>query len=1673
MLSRRKTAMQVSVNKEMSLHALHLIVVVLTATTLASAQLKLSPSAILRENRGITVPLGRSVYINPNDLHIRVSPGDTCVVSVLDNDPLSERPGKVMPSRFPCDFDLQDVKYSHFGSRSPSEDRIRLQIRYDSPTETIIIPFTITVEVSFVQLEIITRNLPVEVPDLMGVSQPIDGSVLEFNFDRDTDLCKVSVLSKASGLPRYGVVMNETSLLQMVDCDRFLNMGVRYKHTAETDSPDRDFIPFVVEVMGQDGSLYKQEYFQVMARIRGGVENTRPQPSYNAMLVMEVDQFVMTAITSEILAAEDFESSPEKLIFNITTPLGPGEGHIVSTDDRNKPIGSFYQGDIEDLRIAYKPPADDSDIQRVYQVGLEVVDPEGLTSDPFMLMILVKPMNTLAPVVTRNTGIQLFEGQSRTLKSDDNLQISDENDLENVKVFVADGLRHGHLRLPNGQKFFTPADLDAGKVIYEHDDSDTHSDNIIFRMTDGKNNVEFLFPISVYPEDDQPPILNVNTGMEIRKQELAEISPFALSATDIDSDDSSILFTLQEPLSEEGVILRRQLQTPNDIENWHLINGMYEQVTDIFTQQEILDGKIYYRHIGPHRSDFVIDKIRLKVSDDGDPPNESEAEEFVIKIAPVDDQLPFMYPNIRLQMEIDEFQLTSFKRKYLRYTDDDTDDRKLRYQVNVLPYDTDDNSPLGVGGIVMCEQPSEAVAVFTQSQVNHHKICYQPPSSELGITPRIIQFMFSVEDMSGNLLPDQRFTILLNPVDNKPPEITNGRIVVFENGFTVITPDIMDAKDPDTKDSDLKFTVVEQPTHGTLQLDEEILEVNDLFHKLDISEGRLTYFNTGDEMEEDLFKIDVSDGIHHVPITFKIKVKSVDDEAPSLLGVQSGVLELSLDVPENSAVTLKADDIKASDPDTDDMMLTFMLEKAPYEGVILVAGEQTDHFTQKNIIDGSVQYRHTGGEVGTKGRNDSFAVIVTDMSDDFIVGGNKIDKLIVNMKIIPVDSEPPIVSLGAPFEVRESDKGPVLPIHLDATDIDTDDIDIMCTIIAQPTNGYVENSSPAPGSEKPRIGIPISAFTIGDIRFGHINYVQSVHKGVEPREDQFMFRCSDGLNNSPSFRFTITIFPTNDEEPEVFLREFMVLEGMELMIDLPILNVVDRDDPADDLVFTIIQKPKHGHIVQQRPEGTYSVERFTIDDISQPSTIGYEHDDSETTKDVFKFHLSDGLHNITKTVQIIVIPVDDETPRLTINNGLELDKGGEIVTITNEHLKAEDLDSNDPDLVFIMRRLPKYGYIQKTVKNQIWNLTLGQNFTQKNIDNRLIQYVHTGLEGVRDLVKFDVTDGLNFLIDRYFYITVEGIDMTFPTVINKGVELPEGGMVTLTTDLLSGTDLDSPDENLQFIVTRAPNRGQLELTDGPGVPITSFTQMQLAGNKVRYVHHSEDEMKMDSFEFEVTDGFNPVARTFRISLSDVDNKKPVVTFETLRLKEGENKLITPFELNAEDRDTPDEDVIFTVTQVPVHGSLLFNSSQVVSKFSMGDLNDNLITYRHDGSETLSDSFSFTVTDGTHTDFYVLPETAHTTRRPQMMMIHIVAVDNGVPQISVNRGASALRVMDGGGGGLGFPLSDSVLRVEDRDSPDDSLHYTLTIEPVHGYIINTAIGNKSVSEWTQGRCCFCF
>lgn len=119
-------------------------------------------------------------------------------------------------------------------------------------------------------------------------------------------------------------------------------------------------------------------------------------------------------------------------------------------------------------------------------------------------------------------------------------------------------------------------------------------------------------------------------------------------------------------------------------------------------------------------------------------------------------------------------------------------------------------------------------------------------------------------------------------------------------------------------------------------------------------------------------------------------------------------------------------------------------------------------------------------------------------------------------------------------------------------------------------------------------------------------------------------------------------------------------------------------------------------------------------------------------------------------------------------------------------------------------------------------------------------------------------------------------------------------------------------------------------------------------------------------------------------------------------------------------------------------------TQLLTRFTQSDISNNLISYQHDGKETRTDSFSFTVTDGTHSDFYVFSDTSFPKRHPQTLNIEILAVDNGIPQIFINKGAAYLAPIEDGK--MGYILSNKILLFRDRDIQSEELRYYSTVLP---------------------------
>lgn len=107
--------------------------------------------------------------------------------------------------------------------------------------------------------------------------------------------------------------------------------------------------------------------YDLQVHIRSGEPNREPGIHEGSNLILVANQYILTALTKEILLAVDEESDPNELIIELDEQ--PEHGYFISTDDRTRPILSFYQIEVHDHKIAYQPPADDSNNERLSRVS--------------------------------------------------------------------------------------------------------------------------------------------------------------------------------------------------------------------------------------------------------------------------------------------------------------------------------------------------------------------------------------------------------------------------------------------------------------------------------------------------------------------------------------------------------------------------------------------------------------------------------------------------------------------------------------------------------------------------------------------------------------------------------------------------------------------------------------------------------------------------------------------------------------------------------------------------------------------------------------------------------------------------------------------------------------------------------------------------------------------------------------------------------------------------------------------------------------------------------------------------------------------------------------------------------------------------------------------------------
>ncbi|KAM9335623.1 FRAS1-related extracellular matrix protein 1a [Symphorus nematophorus] len=1706
-----------------------------------------SHGSLVKVNKGLKVKRGQAAYLQEGDLQFHIPrQKDACKVEVVLNEPITQRVGKLMPQVFDCHYLADEVKYVHNGCPLLKEDTVKLRLYRFTETDTYMEVFSLHVDIMEPECSIIKLGpKPLEVPEFYSLSDAVDGNVVSFHYERRSSLeCSIHLSNHDTHLPAHGqLVTGEPEqatkrgdepesfihLRQQLDnkaramcksedclkglklvkftkipCDDFLVMGLRYQHI-DPPSPDVDYIAIRLDLKDtRSGSIYQSEQAWIPVRIVGAMPNQPPKPSFMSMFILEVDQFILTPLSTATLDAEDEETLKQLLVFNVTKP--PTEGFITHLSDHTRPISSFTWLDLNDMLIGYQPPNSSHTQRRTYEVEFEVHDFFFEKSPSMTVHMSVRNADTNAPRVSWNMGLSLLEGQSRPIMWEQ-LQIVDNDNLNAVRIITVDGLQHGRLTVRGGKGFmFTVSDIKAGVVRYHHDDSDSTKDFIVFRITDGPHQTRHKFPIKILPKDDSPPFLITNMLLEVSEGQTALLRGSTLQASDMDSSDDYILFNITRP-PQAGKVMK--IPGP----------GLTGYPVSHFLQKDLSQSMVYYRHLG---NEVFDDSFEVVLSDFHDPPNLSESQVVMVHIEPVPDQPPKEVPGTSRCLVIKETEVVHITRQQLHFVDQESPDSELTYTVTTPPFYTNPHRSPDAGRLFLVDSipkftkdPSAPVLrLFTQHAVNFMKVAYMPPIMDIGPYPQYIQLILSVTNHLGKTVPGICFNITVMPVDNQPPQVITNPLSVDEGGECWLGPEHLLLSDVDSLEGALQVELQREPRHGALQLGGHPLKPGHAFTVRDLKSLKVRYNHDSSETVEDDIEFSATDGTNSVSFVLQVKVRPINDEVPVLVSGLKPVLSCA----EGQEVVITAEFIYATDADSDNSSLAYLIARQPYHGVVLRNGIIVDRFIQADITAGVISYRHTGLEIGLAPRHDTITFVISDGETENSAlccgegspsrsrGSAQLPVFDLRVTVFPVDSQTPSLATGDIFTVDEGGTAPITASHLRASDADTVVDELVVSLISAPQFGYIENVLPSPGFEKSNTGISIASFSYKDIMDGHVNYVQSRHQRMEPTADQFMLCVSDGKHTSAHVPFYIIINPTNDEIPEFVARNITVQEGDMKQLDSSVLHAMDLDVPKNVLRFSVVKAPQHGAIINHSSERTVHKRReasplspvvqFTMTDLTNGMELMYAHDDSENMEDSFTVQLSDGRHQLHRQVMVKVLPVNDEEPRVirsvkqdvffpsTLshhvtehrkdkclvllsyrNNGVEVEPG-ESRIISSVTLFAQDGDTRPSQLMYMLESVPTQGRLQ-VKEGQDWvTLTAGTNCSQERVDMNLLRYVHTGLHGAKtqDFFVFHLSDGKNQSPAQHFHISVKDLQKGNIAIFVKPVNVSRGDRVVLTTDVLLATDGTDKPEELLYVIANPPPHGHVEYIRHPGVAISTFSQMDVAANLVAYVHDNRASAPTETFQFVVSNGKSSQNGSFEITVEMVDRILPSLSSNGgLSVPQGSSMILAPDCLALSDPDTPPGALTYVLLQPPQYGRLLLAGVALTagSNFTQRDLQELEVTYKHDGGPSQIDRFAFTASDSTNRGFLL---DGRLQTAPVFFTIQIKPLDKSSPEVV--KLLPLWKAEPLGDGRHGIFLSSRELKAQDSDTREEELIFCIVRQPYFGYLENITTGGFVPQRFSQ-------
>uniref|UniRef100_G1RSF9 Chondroitin sulfate proteoglycan 4 n=1 Tax=Nomascus leucogenys TaxID=61853 RepID=G1RSF9_NOMLE len=1075
-------------------------------------------------------------------------------------------------------------------------------------------------------------------------------------------------------------------------------------------------------------------------------------------------------LTTAHLEATLEEAGPSPPTFHYEVVQAPRKGNLQLQGTRLSDGQGLTQDDIQAGRVTYGAMARASEaVKHTFYVpiltNVFLVVPEGGESVLSAARLFVKSLNSAS---------YLYEVMERP--------------------------RHGRLAWRGTQDkttmvtSFTNEDLLRGRLVYQHDDSETTEDDIPFVATrQGESSgdmaweeVRGVFRVAIQPVNDHAPVQTISRIFHVARggRRLLTTDDVAFSDADSGFADAQLVLTRKDLLFGSIVAVDEPTRP------------IYR-----FTQEDLRKRRVLFVHSGADHG-----WIQLQVSDGQHQDTtllEVQASEPYLRVA---NGSSLVVPQGG-QGAIDTAVLHLDTNLDIRSGDE------IHYHVTAGPR---------WGQLLRASQPATA---FSQQDLLDGAVLHSHNESP---SPNDT-LPFSVEMGPVHMDAALQVTIALEGPLAPLKLVRQKKIYVFQGEAAEIRRDQVEAAQEAVPPADIVFSVKSPPSAGYLVMvsrgaladEPPSLDPVQSFSQEAVDTGRVLYLHSRPEAWSDAFSLDVASGLgaplEGVLVELEVLPAAIPLEAQNF------------SVPEGGSLTLAPPLLRVTGPYFPTLPgLSLQVLEPPQHGALQKEdGPQAktlSAFSWREVEEQLIRYMHDGSETLT----DSFVLMANASEMD-----RQSHPVAFTVTVLPVNDQPPILTTNTGLQMWEGATAPIPAEALRSMDGDSESEDLVYTI-EQPSNGRVVLLG-APGTE-------VRSFTL----------VLFSHRGT--LDGGFRFRLSDGEHTSSGYFFRVMA----QKQVLLSLegsRTLTVCPGSVQPLSSQTLRASSSagTDPQL-LLYRVVRGPQLGRLFHAQQDSTgKALVNFTQAEV-YAGNILYEHEMPPEpfweAHDTLELQLSSPPARDVAATLAVAVSFEAACPQrpshLWKNKGLWVPEG-QRARITVAALDASNLLASVPspqrpehDVLFQVTQFPSRGQLLVSEEP----LHAGQpHFLQSQLAAGQLVYAHGGggtqQDGFHFRAHLQGPAGASVAgpqTSEAFAITVRDVNERPPQPqASVPLRLTRGSRAPISRAQLSVVDPDSAPGEIEYEVQRAPHNGFLSLVGGGPGPVTRFTQADVDSGRLTFV----------------------------------------------------------------------------------------------------------------------------------------------------------------------------------------------------------------------------------------------